>query len=606
MPHAALSAALARTRLAVAPQPVETDGELLRRFVRDRDDGSFASLVQRLGPMVLGVCRRVAGDSHLAEDAFQAAFLVLARRAADVQPREAVRGWLYGVAGRTAREARTVSARRRARECPVPVLPDREALAFEPPDADALRVLDEEVAALPDHLRTAVVLCELDGLSRKDAAERLGVSEGTLSSRLAKARKVLAGRLKARGVAVPAVGLGVLLAASLVSARLAAKTSVLFHTGPVPAAVAQLTKGVFRTMYLKKLAVGSLAVLGACVFAGDARPVPTSTVRVIPVQGEKKAPAAKPAGPGSIVVGRNGAAWVLTPDGKKTGELAAPDKTEATAQVALSPDGKRVAFVVNEQLPPMRERADPWPLKVVVRPLDNPAGEKVWDVPAWGLALCWTADGKRIVAAKELDQDANVTLFESVLLDPETGKSEPLCAHRVLDCGKDGTTFVVECRDLEKKRKTLGLYSTDDKQVRELTTLSGHAGTFVARLSPDGKTVVVLDCDRERKDAFKWGLSHRPYLIDVKSKDRKPLPEFGENCQAVGVAWSPDGKKLAYAWRQLHPDLLKKDSLAAGDLSVETEAFLMVADADGLNAKTVANEKGPDSWNNIWRAIDWR
>src|SRR5436309_7006062 len=165
MPHPALSAAVTRAARVAAPPPEAdaTDGRLLGRFVAGRDEAAFAELVRRLGPMVLGVCRRVAGDGHLAEDAFQAAFVVLARRAADVRPREAVRGWLYGVAARVAREARSVSARRRAREVCVPSVPDRAAELTETPDADALRVLDEEVAALPDHLRAAVVLCELGG-----------------------------------------------------------------------------------------------------------------------------------------------------------------------------------------------------------------------------------------------------------------------------------------------------------------------------------------------------------------------------------------------------------------------------------------------------------
>src|SRR5436309_1971263 len=88
------------------------------------------------------------------------------------------RGWLYGVAVRAAREARAVSARRRARELPVASVPDRPADAADPPDPDALRALDEEVAALPEHLRTAVVLCELDGIGRSAAAGRLGIPEG--------------------------------------------------------------------------------------------------------------------------------------------------------------------------------------------------------------------------------------------------------------------------------------------------------------------------------------------------------------------------------------------------------------------------------------------
>src|SRR5438067_2348 len=169
MPQPALSAAVASARNAVArpPDADATDGQLLARFVLHRDEAAFAELVRRLGPMVL-----------------------------DVRPREAVRGWLYGVAVRVAREARSVFARRRTREVCVPAVPDRAAELTETPDADALRVLDEEVAALPDHLRAAVVLCELGGASRTDAAERLGVPEGTLSSRLAKARKLLADRLR--------------------------------------------------------------------------------------------------------------------------------------------------------------------------------------------------------------------------------------------------------------------------------------------------------------------------------------------------------------------------------------------------------------------------
>ncbi|MBN9522266.1 sigma-70 family RNA polymerase sigma factor, partial [bacterium] len=200
MSRPALSAALGRLARAADPDP-PADGRLVARFARTRDPDAFAELVRRVGPMVLGVCRRVTGDSHLADDAFQAAFLVLARRAADVNPAEGVRGWMYGVAVRVAREARAVSARRRAREAPVPTVPDRAAESYQPPDADALRALDEEVAALPDHVRAAVVLCELDGVSRRDAAGRLGVPEGTISSRLAKGRKLLADRLRKRGVA---------------------------------------------------------------------------------------------------------------------------------------------------------------------------------------------------------------------------------------------------------------------------------------------------------------------------------------------------------------------------------------------------------------------
>ncbi|MFO0906742.1 MAG: RNA polymerase sigma factor [Isosphaeraceae bacterium] len=284
MPLPALSAFVARSRSA---QPTLTDGQLLDRFISAGDEAAFAELVRRHGPFVLAVCRRTVGDHHRAEDAFQATFLVLARKATAVRPREGVRAFLYGIAVRVAREARTVSARHNARESPVAALPERAADRQEPPDADSLRALDEEVAALPEHLRAAVVLCELDGLSRKDAAVRLKIPEGTLSSRLAKARTVLAGRLRRRGVALPAAGLGVLAGSAPVSARLAASAAAFASPGAaVPAAVATLSTGVLRMMFALKLraalalataAVGSVACAVLAAGPGSIVPAPQAT-----------------------------------------------------------------------------------------------------------------------------------------------------------------------------------------------------------------------------------------------------------------------------------------------------------------------------------------
>jgi RNA polymerase sigma factor (sigma-70 family) len=176
---------------------------LLEAFLARRDEAAFAALVQRHGPMVLGVCRRLLRNSHDAEDAFQATFLVLARKAAAVVPREGVAGWLYGVARRTALEARAVLARRRRREQQAVTMPEPAAEAEEP--RDWKQVFDEEIRRLPARYRTAVILCELEGRSRKEAARQLRVPEGTLSSRLAEARKMLGRRLALRGVEATAV-----------------------------------------------------------------------------------------------------------------------------------------------------------------------------------------------------------------------------------------------------------------------------------------------------------------------------------------------------------------------------------------------------------------
>ena len=190
-----------------------SDEELLGRFVARRDEAAeaaFAALVERYGPMVLGVCRRVLGDRHEAEDAFQATFLVLARKAGSIARRAQLANWLFGVACRTALDARARALRRKAREQRVHAMTRSQTRPAEDgePVLDELRaILDEELARLPERYRGAVVLCELDGLSRRAAARRLGIPEGTLSSRLARAKELLRRRLGRRGLALSAIAL---------------------------------------------------------------------------------------------------------------------------------------------------------------------------------------------------------------------------------------------------------------------------------------------------------------------------------------------------------------------------------------------------------------
>jgi RNA polymerase sigma factor (sigma-70 family) len=574
--------------------------------------------------MVLGVCRRLCDDENLADDAFQAAFVVLARRAGDVRPTEAVRGWVYGVAVRTAREARTVSARRLARETPVPALPDRAGEVPDAPDADALRILDEEVAGLPEHLRTALLLCELEGVGRKPASERLGIPEGTLSSRLAKARKLLAERLRKRGISALAVGLAIPAQAAL-SPRLLARTSALLDsTAPLPAAVATISNGVLRSMLLNKLTLGSVCAIllaVACAIAWSTLPPVAAKEPPKPspafVRADDKKPQPQP-GPraGVLLVNReNGPFHVVDLTGKKLEEFAAPKETRPGYGVCLSPDGKRAALVVmKEERPRLEKGDDPWPFKVMVWTLGKEEPDAVHDLPADGLHLRWTADGKKIVAAKTTGHYPDLT-FESVLLDPATGKEEKLdlpAGVRVIECGSDGKTFVVETYDknAEKGKKnrvalaTLG--KTEPADLTDLTGLSGYPGEAKAALSPDGTSLLLIDFDPERKDAHKWGCSHRVYRVGVKMSSREPLAEFPENGRALGVAWSPDGKKIAYSWKQLHEELLKKDRLNVNDATIETEACVVVADPDGKNPKTVVSEKGPFAINPILGQIDWR
>ncbi|HVL13664.1 MAG TPA: RNA polymerase sigma factor, partial [Gemmata sp.] len=202
-----MHATLTRLRRLAADLAPESDGRLLDAYLRG-GEGAFRELVRRHGGLVYGVCHRVLRHRQDAEDAFQATFLVLARRAADVWPRDAVASWLHGVAYRVALKARSLRARRQARELPVVDLP-RPPRAM--PEPDLAEVIDRAVRKLPEVYRAAVVACDLEGLSRRDAAERLGWKEGTLSGRLARARQLLADRLRKVGLSLPAGGVAAAL-----------------------------------------------------------------------------------------------------------------------------------------------------------------------------------------------------------------------------------------------------------------------------------------------------------------------------------------------------------------------------------------------------------
>ncbi len=244
-----------------------TDAQLLDLFLTrggpDAED-AFTALVHRHGPMVLGVCRRMLARSHDAEDAFQATFLILVRRAASIGRRERLANWLYGVAVRTAKEARRC-ARQQAREMRIMESSKPETASFED-QAELLSLLDEQLNGMPQHYRAALVACELEGKSRRQAAEELGLPEGTLSSHLARGRTLLRKRLVERGIRLgvgPMAALPQSIANITVPERLASATvrtalgyaAAGASSGTVPAAVAALVEGVFKVMFLTRLTV---------------------------------------------------------------------------------------------------------------------------------------------------------------------------------------------------------------------------------------------------------------------------------------------------------------------------------------------------------------
>lgn len=233
-----------------------SDGELLERFAGRRDQAAFAALVQRHGPMVMGVCRRLLRDCHEAEDAWQATFLILARRAGAIARRELLAGWLYGVAYRTARRARRVAARRQARERPGG---DDVARASAPAGfwPDLRPILDEGIERLPEKYRLPIILCYFESRTNTEAARLLNCPRGTVATRLARARERLRRRLTRRGVTLSVGAVTLALSQGAVPAGVPT-------AGAVTASAAFLAQGVMRTMALTKLK----AVLALALTAG--------------------------------------------------------------------------------------------------------------------------------------------------------------------------------------------------------------------------------------------------------------------------------------------------------------------------------------------------
>jgi RNA polymerase sigma factor (sigma-70 family) len=259
------------------------DAVLLGRFIERHDEAAFAVVVNRHGPMVWGLCRRLL-HQHDAEDAFQATFLVLARKAASIRSKEMVGNWLYGVAYQTALQARRTTARRRAKEVQVTKMPDIEAVAPDP-CADIHPLLDAELSRLPDIYRAVIVACDLEGRTRREVARHLGVPEGTVAARVARARAMLAKRLTQRGVTLSGGALAAMLATQAASAGvpksvvvstikaaslLAAGTAAA--TGAISVKAAALTEGVMKAMLLNQLktAIVTLLVIAFLGLSGGA------------------------------------------------------------------------------------------------------------------------------------------------------------------------------------------------------------------------------------------------------------------------------------------------------------------------------------------------
>jgi RNA polymerase sigma factor (sigma-70 family) len=385
MSAATLNALIARCRALGSQRPREADAELLLRFVQQRD-AAFAELVERYAPLVWGVCRRIVPREADCEDAFQATFLALVRKAGSLDWRRPLGGWLHTVAVRVAHRARSRSRQQRSGTA----LPERATAGDVVEDVSSrelLRTVDEEIERLPHALRLPMVLCCLHGRTRDEAAEALGCSVAAVKSRLERGRGLLRRRLERRGIGLPAAFLVLGLTGERIRASLWAKTIPLAMNSPPPA-VAALARAALRTMAAGKLkllgmelaivlmAAGTAGVIGRAL---TAKP-PTSAA--LPPQAKTaseprrtEAPRARtdrhgdPLPPGAIarlgtVRWRHGFfifALTFSPDGKKIAAIGGgrditlwdaksgkeihsfPNEGKQPIGVAFSPDGKLLA-----------------------------------------------------------------------------------------------------------------------------------------------------------------------------------------------------------------------------------------------------------------------
>jgi RNA polymerase sigma factor (sigma-70 family) len=499
------------------------DHELMRRFVACGDEQAFAGLLRRHGPLVLRVCRHVLRHDQDAEDAFQATFLILARKAGSVCKRPSVGSWLHGVAYRVARKARDQGRRRHFHEGRVAGRPPGDALA-DVSVREAQAMLDEELARLPEKYRAPFVLCCLEGQARDEAARRLGWSLNRLKSRLEQARALLRDRLARRGLALslPLVTVvlarqaaeggvpGRLIGPTAAAARLLAAGAAL-PAGLVPAPVAGLVKHGLRDMLLKKLCAAAAVFLTLVIAAGAglaARPVPPDEPAAEPKgaeaakNGAARPPAAEPLPAGAVA--RLGSPWfrvggpvmslTFAADGKtvlaanlslvinrwdvNSGKALTEFKghTSNVVAVALSPDGSLLASGASDN---------------TVRVWRVKTGEQVWSGAGHKLqvtTVAFSPDGKTLATSG----DQTVRLWD-------VAKGE---------------------------------------QLRQLP-VEGQWGMSVA-FSPDGKTLAVAgDGGLDLWDVAAARKLPRP---DGKGapQDSK-APQYGYH----SVTFSPDGKALA-------------------------------------------------------------
>lgn len=604
-----------------------SDAALLQRFIDQSDETAFETLVWRHGPLVMGTCRRMLRDAHDAEDAFQATFLVLFRKASSVRRRRSLGSWLFKVAYRVALRARSRACGRHEQE---QTQLDPPAPTSEPDllGADVRPILDEQLQGLPEKYRAPLVLHYLEGMTVAQVADELSWPPGTVSVRLDRAKRLLRKRLLARGLSLSAAPLAFELGHGIASAQVTAglvattvQAAQAYTTAPlagtVPASVVALVEGETRTMFLTKIKLVAALLVTACVAVGAAAgawqamtfsAAEPAAQQQVPVHNPNESPveaaAPAPAGPiGDVlppgVLARMGiprfrhlrgvTAVVFSPDGRTlaSGTGGPGDQTislwEAETgkeiralkhpgwiwSLAISPDGKILASAGGDHAVLLWDTGTGHKLRTLV-------GHN-WQVRS----LAFSPDGKTLASGSD---DTTIRLWEI-----GTGKGiRVLQGHQgeVLSVAysPDGKTLASGSED-----KTMRLWET--ATGKETRTLKGHEWrTSSVAFSQDSKMVASGSADMTVR---LWDAATGKHIRSFK--DLK-----GSAGSVSCVAFSPDGETLASAGLR-SPDNIRLWQVATGKLVRAIKWDGVTTIAFSPDGKTLA--AGTNHWTiGLWDA----
>jgi len=566
-----------------------SDSHLLQRYLTGRDgaeQAAFSALVERHGPMVLSVCRQVLGNRHDAQDAFQATFLVLARKAGSVHNGESLASWLHGIALRVAVRAKVDEARRRVRERRCATMMAKES-GDQAVRSEPFTELHEEIARLPQRYREAVVLCYLEGLTSEQAAVRIGCPTGTVWSRLSTARQRLRGRLVRRGVAVPAALLAAeltppasaALSRALLDATVGASLGFVGRRAAEAALASQLAitlaRGVLYAMTISKLKTLGAAALACALALGGARSL---TLGQSVGMRETQEPAGSlPERDQSytslsrsvdkleselVETARRNAEMrkdlqkIRTELKALSGGARTGAATEAAAQFAsvLEPQSTYAVARLVEQLKrhPVRTKAAPERVGLYLIDLRNGEFTLIADQPAPGLTRCgsavWSHDGRRILHDATPGTDWSLTRLQSI----ELGEGRPT----VTDLGPGNCPT----------------FSPADDRIFFLSNVGAESGVWLMKAdgsdrrrfgdygkpmwSPDGRQLMIMSFDTPRQ-------------VTVMDAD----PEKSGVLQLSG--------HQIYA----HPSWAGKETIVAGIGSTESDTIALIDVSDPPQAK---------------------